>query len=60
MINKDENFQKDILNVLHKYGYRTCGITKLSMLLEVEELPRIEISYQHISHGLQGELNGSL
>lgn len=48
MINKDENFQKDILNVLDKHGYCVCGITKLSILLETEKLPKIEISYQHV------------
>jgi hypothetical protein len=39
-------FERDILDVLSKYGYKTRGIQKLEILIDnPDEIPKINIQY---------------
>lgn len=42
-------FEKDILDVLKKHGYKTEGVNKLQITLEVDELPIIFLTYNDFS-----------
>ncbi len=44
------NFEKDILDVFKKYGYKTSGIQKMEIFLNVDEIPRIELEYIQLTH----------
>jgi len=44
LLNKDD-FEKDLLKVLKKYGFKTELVTKLQIKCQLEELPIVKIVY---------------
>ena len=40
-----EKFEKDILDVLEKHGYKVDGIRGITMNFSVNEIPEINIEY---------------
>lgn len=39
------NFERDLLDVFDKYGYKTHGIQKMEIFLNVDEIPKINLEY---------------
>lgn len=44
-------FERDLLDVFDKYGYKTQGIQKLEIFLEVDERPKINLEYIQLTNG---------
>lgn len=38
-------FERDLLDVFDKYGYKTEGIQKMEIFLEIDERPKINLEY---------------
>jgi len=44
--NKEQvNFEKDLLKVFKKYGYKTTGIQKMEIFMEVNKTPKVNLEY---------------
>ena len=41
----ETEFEKDILDVLKKHGYKTDGIKNLCLKCSVDNIPEVEIGY---------------
>ncbi len=43
-----DKFERELFDVLQKYGYKTDGIQRLEMSFEIDELPRLDIQYLYV------------
>ena len=44
------NFENDLLDVFKKYGYKTEGIQKMEIILDINETPKVNFEYIQLNN----------